>query len=222
MRFNKLFLFKGVMEDFCKYLGINKTVSLICCMFWIFSAAEENSISRVVGDKVILHCKNGTNKTLTQLTWKMNKLRLLTFKPVGILDESQEARSLKINISLSGSEMYALVIERAENSHTGNYTCEINTDKGTEEQKWDLIIKEHEESGNLNKLLLVVAVTVPCVCCLIFIIAFAILRRVCKRAGGRSRSAEMPEREEDIYENCLETNQRRGYNRPNHYKPRAH
>nr|XP_033474191.1 uncharacterized protein LOC117251771 isoform X1 [Epinephelus lanceolatus] len=179
------------MEDFCKYLAINKTVSLICCMFWIFSAAEGNSISTVVGSKVILRCKNRTNDTLTQLTWKMNNVRLLTFKPVRLLDESQKARSLKINISLSGSEMYALVIERAEKSHTGNYTCEINTDKGSGEQKWELIIKEHEESGNLNKLLIVVAVTVPCVCCLIFVIAFAILRRVCKRAGGRSRSAEM-------------------------------
>lgn len=210
------------MEDFCKYLGINKTVSLICCMFWIFSAAEGNSISTVVGSKVILRCKNGTNDMLTQLTWKMNKNLLFSFIPNQRLHENEEALPPKTNMSLSEGELYALVIERAEKSHTGNYTCEINTDKGSEEQKWELIITEHEESGNFNKLLIAVAVTVPCVCCLIFIIAFAILRRVCKRAGGRSRSAEMQEREEDIYENCLETNQRRGYNQPNHYKPRAH
>ncbi|XP_042350379.1 uncharacterized protein LOC121948909 isoform X2 [Plectropomus leopardus] len=215
----------GRMENFCKYLGFNGTFSLICCILWIFSPAEGKTISRVVGSRVILHCKNETKSTLSQLTWKMDKDILFTFNPSLPLYESSKAHNLTINMSLLESKQYALVIDRAHLSHTGNYTCEINTKELLEEQKWELIITEPVENGNSDKLMIAMAATVPCACCLIFIITLVILLKVHKRAQAHSQTAEMvniKEREEDIYENCLETNQRRGYNQRQHYKPRTH
>ncbi|XP_031151451.1 uncharacterized protein LOC116047083 [Sander lucioperca] len=203
----------GGMEDFCKYLGINRTFSLICCMFWIFSPAEGNTISQVVGTKVTLPCKS--NSLLVQLTWKMDKNTLFTYKPKTPLHNYSIALNLSISMSMSESQMFALVIERVQKSHTANYTCEITTSNGVENQRWELIITEREEAGNMDKLVIAVATVVPCVCCLTFALAFIILQRVCKKR------AEDQEEEEDIYENCLE-GRRRGYNQPHHNKPRAH
>ncbi|XP_032386026.1 uncharacterized protein LOC116698297 [Etheostoma spectabile] len=212
------------MEAFCKYLGINRTFSLICYMFWIFSPAEGNTISQVVGSKVTLPCNYESNSTLVQLTWKMNKNILFSYKPKTALHNSTIALNLSISMSMSESQMFALVIERVQKSHTGNYTCDINTFKGIEDQRrWDLIITEHEEAGNMDKLVIAVAAVVPCVCCLTFALAFIILQRVRKqRSEDHSHTAEMQQnQEEDIYENCLE-GQRRGYNKPHFCKPRAH
>ncbi|XP_074515178.1 uncharacterized protein LOC141782551 isoform X1 [Sebastes fasciatus] len=202
----------GGMEDFCKHLGI-RMLSLICCMFWIFSTAEGNSITGVVGSKVILKCKNDSNGTINQLTWKRNGVLLIGFMPPSTLHRSPEA--VRLNINMSKSQLNTLVIERAQTSHTGNYTCEITKDEAVLGEKWELIIKDAENS---DQLWIVVAVVVPCVCCLIFILALTILLRVRKRrAGDNSPNADM-EREEDIYENCLETDvgQRRGHNQRYH------
>ncbi|KAF1382651.1 hypothetical protein PFLUV_G00145980 [Perca fluviatilis] len=203
----------GGMEDSCKYLGINRTCSLICCMFWIFSPAEGNTISQVVGTKVTLPCKNESK--LGQLTWKMNEDILFTYNPKIHLHKSSKALNLSISMSMSERQMYALVIERVQKSHTANYTCEISTSNGIESQRWELIITEREEAGHMDKLVIAVAAVVPCVCLLTFALAFIILQRVCKKR------AEDQEQEEDIYENCLE-GQRRGFNQPHHNKPWAH
>ncbi|XP_078118182.1 uncharacterized protein LOC144525335 isoform X2 [Sander vitreus] len=187
------------MEDFCKYLGINRTFSLICCMFWIFSPAEGNTISQVVGTKVTLPCSQTvkqSNSSLVQLSWKMDKCILFTYKPKTPLHNYSIALNLSLSMSMSESQMFALVIERVQKSHTANYTCEINTYNGIENQRWELIITELEEAGNMDKLVIAVAAVVPCVCCLTFALAFIILQRVCKRAEDK-------EEEEDIYENCL-------------------
>ncbi|XP_022596777.1 uncharacterized protein LOC111218653 [Seriola dumerili] len=208
------------MEAFSRYLGINGILSL-CCVFWIFSPAEGNPIFEAAGSRVILPC-NETNSTLHQLTWRMNGLLLISFKPPEALYITKEAESLKMNISLSETQQYTLVIDRVQKSHTGNYTCDSTTSEGVLEQKWELIITGHEE--NWNKLI-PVAVIVSCVCCLIFIIAWIILRRIYNRHaenGNQSHTAEMAQ-SEDIYENCLEINVRQQQNnqQPHYYKTRA-
>ncbi|XP_028447951.1 uncharacterized protein LOC114564664 [Perca flavescens] len=206
----------GGMEDSCKYLGINRTCSLICCMFWIFSPAEGNTILQVIGTNVTLPCKNESKSTLVQLTWKINKDILFSYKPQRPLYSSPIALNLNINMSMSESQMYALVIESLQKSHTANYTCEITTLNGiADPRSWELIITEREEAGHMDKLVIAVAAVVPCVCFLTFALAFIILQRV------RKKRAEDQEQEEDIYENCLES-QRRGFNQPHHNKPGAH
>ncbi|XP_041806779.1 uncharacterized protein LOC121616170 [Chelmon rostratus] len=213
------------MKFFSKCLGINRTFSLICCMFWIFSPAEGKTISEVMGSRVILHCRNKSINKLIQLTWKMNDVTLFSFTPLKPLHVSPEALSLNIRMSESESQLHTLIIERAQKSHTGNYTCETNTAAGPEEQTWELIITENVDVKKWKKL--VIAVAVPCVCCLILIIALAILLRACKRRTEtdiHSPTAEMQEQTEDIYENCLEAanRERRRYNQPYPYKARTH
>ncbi|KAK5861114.1 hypothetical protein PBY51_022533 [Eleginops maclovinus] len=198
----------GVMEEFSKNVGINWTFFKICCMFWIFSPAEGNNISRVVGSTAILHCGINSNSTLNQLTWKMNSVILFSFTPQGSLHNSDEARRLDINMSLSESHLYALVIEKVQKTHEGNYTCEISTVEGVEEQKWELKITEEAVTGNVDKLNIAAAVVVPCMCCLVFLLALIVQHRCHKqRAVNRSRTSEMRP-EELIYENCLETDVR--------------
>ncbi|KAG7215822.1 hypothetical protein INR49_021945, partial [Caranx melampygus] len=63
-----------------------------------------------------------------------------SFKPPSDLAMSNETRELGVNISLSGDELYALVIEKAQMSHTGNYSCQPTTPEGTKELKYELII----------------------------------------------------------------------------------
>ncbi|KAK9537734.1 hypothetical protein VZT92_005325 [Zoarces viviparus] len=210
------------MEDFRNYLGIYWMFSVICCMFWIFSPAEGKTMSRVVGSTVILPCKNESNSTFNQLTWNRNGTKLFAFHPTRPLYIYEEA--LRLNINMSESELYPLVIESVQKSHTGNYTCEVQTDKRTEVRKWELIIADPELKKAGNMLVIAVASAVPCVCCLIFILAWIILHRVRKqRAEDHSPTAAMQEKEEDIYENCLEieASQRRGYNQHQRYKHRT-
>ncbi|KAK5920932.1 hypothetical protein CgunFtcFv8_024681 [Champsocephalus gunnari] len=210
------------MEDFSKYLGINWTFFLTCCMFWIFSPAEGNNISREVGSPAILYCNISSNSTLNQLTWKMNTVLLFSFKPKESLHKTEEAK--RLNINMSESRPYALVIERVQKSHEGNYTCEISTVLGVDECKWELKITEEAVPGNLNKLMIVAAVVVPCVCCLILILALIILYRCHKqRAENCSRTSEM-QPEEVIYENCLENDvirQQHGNIQPLAFKTRS-
>lgn len=97
------------------------------------------TISRVVGSKVILHC-NKSLSTFLQLTWKMNEVNLYSFKPKEPLHIHNEAIGLNINMSLSESEHYALVMNKAQKSHTGNYTCESIAIEGAWEHTWELIV----------------------------------------------------------------------------------
>lgn len=53
---------------------------------------------------------------------------------------SSKAESLKLNVSMLKSQLYALTITRAQRLHTGNYTCEFSASKGVGEKKWELVI----------------------------------------------------------------------------------
>ncbi|XP_026231701.1 uncharacterized protein LOC113172873 [Anabas testudineus] len=185
---------------------------------------EGKTITEVVGSTVMLPCNQSVNK-INQLTWTMNSKTLLSYRPGGLLYTHPEAERLNITMSLSESERYTLIIKRAEKNHTGNYTCEATiAEKGILEQTWELIITDHEQTGNWIIPLIPVAVIVPCVCCLIFIFAMIILRRSCKcRAKSRHPTAEMRKQPEDIYENCLEIDvrQRSSHPQPHHCNHRA-
>lgn len=119
---------------------------VITGLWWKFSLSSENlltegkTISEVMGSRVILHCRNKSINKLIQLTWKMNDVTLFSFTPLKPLHVSPEALSLNIRMSESESQLHTLIIERAQKSHTGNYTCETNTAAGPEEQTWELII----------------------------------------------------------------------------------
>ncbi|XP_069010103.1 uncharacterized protein [Embiotoca jacksoni] len=211
------------MEDFSRCLVINRILALMCCIFHVFLPAEGTPVSQEVGSKVTLRCNNESISMLTQLTWKMNGGHLFSFIPQGTEHRSQEIHNLNLFISTSESELYALVIETAQKSHTGNYTCEMNTDKGVSEQNWELIITEKAE--NWDKLWIVVAAVVPFVCFLIFIFTLIILRRVCTADSENNiqfTDAEMQVGTEHIYENRLEIASQPHVCIHANYKPRAH
>ncbi|CAI5655878.1 unnamed protein product [Oreochromis niloticus] len=210
----------AIDTDFSRYLGINWTLTLICCFFYIFLQAETHRISRTAGSTVTLNCSNDSISNLTQLAWKMNGDILFTIRPDETFNSSSKdskvrcvtsskAESLKLNVSMLKNQLYALTITRAQSSHTGNYTCEFSALKGVEEQKWELVITEDAEARNALNIPLAVVVIVPCTCFLIFLITIVIiLRKVCKRRL-RSRSPNsIMEQKEDIYENCLELENR--------------
>lgn len=77
---------------------------------------------------------------LAQLTWKKDGVTLLSFKPHEPIHFSNETLGLNINMSVSESPLYPLIIQSVQTSHGGNYTCETNTDAGAWEKKWELII----------------------------------------------------------------------------------
>ncbi|XP_042282286.1 uncharacterized protein LOC121907034 [Thunnus maccoyii] len=217
------------MEDFSRYLAINWTFSLICCMFWIFSPAEGYiTISQLVGSKVVLRC-NVSLSTFEQLTWKMNGVNLYSFKSKTPLHVNEEAVRLNINMSLSESEQYALVMDQVQMSHAGNYTCEVTTLHAPLEHMWELIVTNvTDKAENQNELpVIALATIVPCVCCLVFIFSLILLKRVCKQHAQhsiQSPHANMHEQTEDIYVNCLETDvrQRHSNNQLFSNKPSAH
>lgn len=94
-----------------------------------------------VGSRVILHCDNDTINELNQLTWKMNGDVLFSFIPPTHRHVSNKTLNLNINVSESESQLYALIIERAQTAHTGNYTCETTYKAaGAGKQEWELII----------------------------------------------------------------------------------
>ncbi|XP_069389749.1 uncharacterized protein [Paralichthys olivaceus] len=193
------------MDDVSAYLSINRTLFLICCNFWISSLAEGKVITKMVGGRVTLAC-NVSTITVQQLTWRFNGAALISYKPqVAALYRSEEAESLKINMSLSGTEPYALVIDGVQRSHAGNYSCNLAALEGLWEQNWELIITEKREAGEWH--VFIVASTVLFVCCLIFIITLTILQRVDKsRSQDNNQPAPVTELTGDIYENCLEMN----------------
>nr|XP_029137943.1 uncharacterized protein LOC110002059 [Labrus bergylta] len=195
------------MENFYKHTGIRKTFSLIFYMVWISSQAEGKLVFAEAGRSVNLPCNNKSIGRPTQLTWMMNETQLLfSFIPKQQFHMTPEAQILNMNMSDSESKLYGLIIERAQTSHTGNYTCMTTTPTGVWEQKWELIITDPVEVKHWNKLAM--AATVPCVCGLIFIIALIIMLKVCRKGSDtcvHSLPADMHEQTEDIYENCFES-----------------
>lgn len=71
-----------------------------------------------------------TDKTLNSSS-NDSKVRFVT---------SSKAESLKLNMSMLKSQLYAFTITRAQRWHTGNYTCEFSASKGVGEKKWELVI----------------------------------------------------------------------------------
>ncbi|XP_034430906.1 uncharacterized protein LOC117755325 isoform X1 [Hippoglossus hippoglossus] len=215
------------MDDVSTYLSINRTLFRICCIFWIVSPAEGNVIAKVVGSQVTLAC-NTSNITVQQLTWQLNSVTLISYRPEDMaLFTSEEATNLKINMPLSGTELYSLVIDGVQRSHAGNYSCDIAALEGVRIHEWELVITEKKEGGKWRKQMHVIAVatTVLCVCCLIFIFTFTILRRVsdCRAEDNSEPAPVTQEQTGDVYENCLEINVDRHRScQPAHYKPRAH
>ncbi|XP_039861392.1 uncharacterized protein LOC120717446 isoform X1 [Simochromis diagramma] len=211
----------AINTDFSRYLGINWTLTLIWCFFYIFLQAETHRISQTAGSTVTLNCSNDSIINLTQLSWKMNGEILFTIRTDKTLNSSSndskvrfvtssKAESLKLNMSMLKSQLYALTITRAQRWHTGNYTCEFSASKGVGEKKWELVITEDAEAGNQLKIPLAIAVIVPCTCFLIFLITIVIIqRKVCKRRSRSRSPASIMEQKEDIYENCLELENRR-------------
>lgn len=99
-----------------------------------------NTVSELVGRRVTLQCSNKSISRLTQLTWKMNEDNLLTYQPNYTPYAHPAALRLNINMSDSQRLLYPLIIERAQTSHTGNYTCETTTIEGPQRENWELII----------------------------------------------------------------------------------
>ncbi|XP_005723680.1 uncharacterized protein LOC102197806 [Pundamilia nyererei] len=208
------------MENLSRYLDINRTLTLICCFSCIFLQAEGISTSWMVGSTVTLHCSNKSISDLVQLTWRRNGTCLFSFRPRKTSNSSSvtlssnqkisdsrirtfsAAAPLNLNMSTSESQLYALIIERAQKSHTGNYTCETTTDFGVFEQKWELVITE--EAGNALKIH-IAAIIVPCMCFLIFIIsALTFLRQLCKKQPENITQSPTVTSQEHTYENPLE------------------
>lgn len=109
---------------------------------------EEKTIWMSAGSTVMLAC-NGSLSEVTQLTWKKNQSVLLSYKPENQLHISEEATRLNINMSVSETQQYELIIKRAEVNHTGFYTCEAMTPRGVLENTWELIITGVLISPNL-------------------------------------------------------------------------
>ncbi|TNN59311.1 hypothetical protein EYF80_030499 [Liparis tanakae] len=154
------------------------TLVLVC-----IDMTEGNTVSELVGSKVTLHCENESNDTLIQLTWKMNEVTLFSFMPDVPLHVWEEAR--RLNIHVAGSRPDTLVIERAQKSHTGNYTCEINTNLGFKEHKWELRITERKK--RTMTFAVVVATVVPCACYLVFMLASVVLHIVRKQRADKRK-----------------------------------
>ncbi|KAG7503348.1 hypothetical protein JOB18_036823 [Solea senegalensis] len=217
------------MEDFYGHFSNKRTLSLICCMFWISSHADADvkTISAEVGTNVTLDC-NVPNGTLNQLTWSKDGDHLISYNLERKLYISEAAKSLEINLSPSENHLYTLVIDSAHKNHTGNYTCDITLFEGVWDQKWELIIKsprEHNESGHWKQILIPVATAVPIASLLIFTFSFILVQRIYNQHSEQRRQPPMTgmwqeETGEHIYENSLEINvsQPSSY----HYKPRGH
>ncbi len=102
-------------------------------------SADGKTISHVVGSRVILNCDNNSTSRFAQLTWKMNEVTLFSFIPDGHRHISSEA--LRLNLNVSESQQYALIIDEAQMTHTGNYTCQTTyADTGAGAVRWELVI----------------------------------------------------------------------------------
>ncbi|XP_061579357.1 uncharacterized protein LOC133445870 isoform X2 [Cololabis saira] len=196
------------------YWAIGGTV--MCCIFWTFLPAESSIvISTTAGSAVTLPCKNRPNATVRLLTWELNGDNVFTFRTKGKqLSKSAKALNLSLKMSTSENELYALTIERVQRSHAGNYTCRGTTVRGLFDQSWTLVVTE----GPKHIIIIIIAAAsgVPCLCLLIFLPAWIIKRRARRRRA--MRVLQSAEREEPIYDNCLEIE--RHQNR--HHKQRTH
>uniref|UniRef100_A0A668SXU6 Ig-like domain-containing protein n=1 Tax=Oreochromis aureus TaxID=47969 RepID=A0A668SXU6_OREAU len=124
-------------------------------------------ITLTAGSTVTLHCSNNTIGDLLQLTWRRDGTLLFRFRPQKASNSgsvtlssnqktsdsriirSHAAATLNLTMSTLESQLYPLIIERAQKSHTGNYTCEMTTDFGLFEQKWEYL----HSNGSEHKLI---------------------------------------------------------------------
>ncbi|CAJ1079562.1 uncharacterized protein LOC117819776 [Xyrichtys novacula] len=209
------------MDDFHKCVNTYRTFSLLFHLLWMLLPTDGKTIHAEAGTTVYLHCINQSISTLKLLKWQMNEVNLFSFTPSKpsphVFDE---ARNLSINLLTSESELFALVIKEAQKHHSGNYTCEATMETTIRKQNYELLITE--PAGKWSKHMIAVAVAVPCVSLLTFIITLILMLTVCRHRAQNfihSSHRDSNEQTEDIYENCLEN---RGYNRPARNKPRAH
>ncbi|XP_029980091.1 uncharacterized protein LOC115411934 isoform X1 [Sphaeramia orbicularis] len=178
------------------------TSSLMCCIFWISSAEERNTLSTVVGSTVTLRCRNESLDTLTQVIWKRNGKALFSVEMQSPVYQFPEASSLKINMSVSKNELYPLITERVQKEHEGNYTCETTLPSEIYRAKWELIIiTENEDAKNLWTVVPVVI----CICnLLVFDISWTILQLYKRLTGNNTESPTAETQTEVIYEPCLD------------------
>lgn len=109
--------------------------------FLFFCIEAKTQIIQPVGSKIKLNCCNTSISTTSLAVWKMNGKLLFSLKSKGKnISKSNESVHLDLKISESEGQLYALIIENAQKSHEGNYTCETTTEKGPLEEKWELII----------------------------------------------------------------------------------
>ncbi|MED6260990.1 hypothetical protein ATANTOWER_032324 [Ataeniobius toweri] len=194
------------MVNFLRYCC---TSCVICCTFWIFWQAEAKTISQAVGSTVILNCSNNSVKNFIMATWTMNGNNLFSFSRRGNKSASNKSVHLNLKTSESQSQMFALIIEDAQKSHEGNYTCEMTADSGVSAEQWELIITEANNSIEALKIPVIAAV--PSVCFLLLVSVLVILTVRKKRARNRSPTAIRQQKQvEDIYENHLEIQRRQG------------
>ncbi|KAF6718999.1 hypothetical protein FQA47_023762 [Oryzias melastigma] len=190
-------------------LGFSRNVgfsgAIFCYITWTFCTADVTFISQPAGSTVILNC-NTSISDLTQLTWELNGEQLFAFSTLdnGTLHENPAASRLNVRLNLNQStiQRYALIIERTNKSHSGNYTCETATGKGLINQKWELLITEEPE--NFQIYIIVAAVAVP-VCVLLLMVCVVTLRRSSKQKPKKIiRSLRPKKQTEAVYENHLE------------------
>ncbi|KAM9341933.1 uncharacterized protein KZ484_014615 isoform 2-T2 [Pholidichthys leucotaenia] len=193
------------MEGFSRCLDLNRTVTVVFSIIFSFLTAEANVISKTAGSRVTLPC-NTSDGSLTQVTWTMNGVLLLTFAPPRELHWTPRAKNMSLNMPLLKNQMYELVIDAAQKFHTGNYSCAtISSPGGVWEKHWELIITDKGDNWNIP---VPIVATVVAAVSVVFILTLVIACGICKRRAKnntQSSTAEMhQEQPADIYENCLE------------------
>ncbi|XP_028292437.1 uncharacterized protein LOC114455410 isoform X2 [Gouania willdenowi] len=172
----------------------------------VFAAEKQIEISTVVGSSVTLHCANDSTGDLTGVTWRTDNSTIFTYVP----DKNSNVLPIadfNRKMFLSESELYALVIDNVQKSDAKNYTCEINTNKGLWELRYEVIVKD--EDGRKVDFLIPVFATVPFVFFLMLVLAWILLRKCCKKhkendvvSPGTGQDADC------VYENYLEGEKR--------------
>ncbi|XP_023806580.1 uncharacterized protein LOC105356837 [Oryzias latipes] len=203
------------MLHFSRNVGLSG--AMICYITWTFCNADATKISGTAGGTVTLNC-NASISNLSQLTWELNGELLFVFTTLdnGDLFETSAASTLnlKLNLNLNRSDIqrYALVIEKANEFHSGNYTCETTTGQGISKQTWELLITEKPESVHIY--IYVTAVAVP-VCVLLILVCVVFWIRSSKQKPKKIIRSLRPKKQqaEEVYENCLEIDR---YHQRNH------
>lgn len=189
--------------------------SVICSVFWAYWSAEAKTrITQPVGSKVTLNCCNTSIDTTSLAVWKMNGKQLFSLRNKGKnIITYNESVHLNLKISESEIQLYALIIENAQKSHQGNYTCETSTDQGLLEENWELIITEGDKGTGLMNIAVIAAV--PSACFLIIISVLVILTIRKHRSINRSPAEIRQQKQtEEIYENHLEIQRRHARHKP--------